>query len=260
MKCGFVITQDHPDENSIAGYYESDAYLSHNDGTIGLADSLYRISRKLMLKRKRNLVKNFTGLESGRLLDIGSGTGHFLSEMRTAGWEISGIEINDKARQYSKTENHIEAIHPGYISSLQSQTIDCVTLWHVLEHLQDPFEYMSEIKRLLKRGGSCIIALPNCASFDAGHYKEYWAAYDVPRHLWHFTPESFKLFADVTGFEIKSVKRLPLDVFYISVLSEKYKGSGMYFLKGITKGLWFSVRSLFNINGTSSLIYMIRVK
>jgi SAM-dependent methyltransferase len=258
--CGFVFTQDHPDEGAISLYYASEDYLSHNDSAKGLSGNLYRFSRRLMLKRKRGLLKKLTGSDTGNLLDIGSGTGHFISEMKKTGWKVLGIEINENARKYSISSLGVEVIPPEEISLLQPESFDCVTMWHVLEHFQYPFGYASEIRRLLKPGGTCVVALPNCSSFDADHYRKFWAAYDVPRHLWHFTPGTFSLFAEKTGFKIKSVRSLPLDVFYISILSEKYKGSNFNFLKGITIGLWYSICALFEMKKRSSLIFLLQKK
>jgi SAM-dependent methyltransferase len=257
-RCGFIFTQDHPGEAEAGRYYESDEYLSHNDSAKGLSAVLYRLTRNFMLRRKRSIVKNFTVLKKGTLLDIGSGTGHFLSEMKNAGWTASGIEINEKAREFSGSETGVQVIPPGMISSLSSESFDCITMWHVLEHFQEPFEYASEVFRLLKPGGSLIVALPNCSSYDALHYREYWAAYDVPRHLWHFTPATFNLFANKAGFKLKSTRSLPLDVFYISSLSEKYKGSKHHFLKGIARGLRFAIISAFQKDKSSSLIYLLK--
>jgi len=255
-KCGFVFTQDPPDESKIGKYYESDEYISHNDSTPGFSNILYRFSRKIMLKKKRNILRKVTGLKKGGLLDIGSGTGHFLSEMRNSGWDVNGVEINKKAREYSVSTSGIDVYPPSEISAFSSGNFDCITLWHVLEHFENPFEYMIEIQRMLKPEGILIVALPNCSSFDAEHYKEYWSAYDVPRHLWHFNPETFKLFAEKNGFGISSIRTLPLDVFYISMLSEKYKGTKLYFIQGIIKGLWFSLLSSFSKEKSSSLIYV----
>lgn len=256
--CGFLFTQDHPDIEEIGRYYESADYISHNDSAGGISASMYRIAREFMLKRKRKMVCRVSGLDKGSILDIGSGTGHFLSVMKNGGWQVKGTEINDKAREFSKTEFGLEVLPPVNIGSLPSASFDAISLWHVLEHFQDPFTYASEIKRLLKPGGVCLIALPNCSSFDAGFYKISWAAYDVPRHLWHFTPATFKLFAEKNGFIIRSVRALPLDVFYISILSEKYKKTGFSFMQGILKGVWFYLLSLFNMKGSSSLIYQLQ--
>lgn len=256
--CGFIFTRDYPDERNIGKYYESDEYISHNDSTPGFSNILYRFLRKIMLKKKRNILRKYTGLKKGSLLDIGSGTGHFLSEMKDSGWDVKGIEINIKAREYSVSRSGIDVIPPSEISTISSGSFDCITMWHVLEHFDNPIEYMGQVHRILKPEGILIVALPNCSSLDAIHYKEFWAAYDVPRHLWHFNPKTFRLFAEKNGFEILSVRSLPLDVFYISMLSEKYKGIKLHFITGMIKGLWFSMLSSFKKEKSSSLIYMAR--
>lgn len=258
--CRFIFTQDHPDEAGIGRYYESDEYLSHSETKSSLFSSIYRISREMMLRRKVRIVRNFSGHKQGIILDIGSGTGYFLNAMQEAGWNAKGVEINEKARQVSVSKFVLEIMVPEQLHNHQSESFDCITLWHVLEHIPDPFRYSHEINRLLKPGGSCIVALPDCNSYDASHYKEFWAAYDVPRHLWHFTPDTFKIFVEKSGFEIKEILQLPLDVFYISVLSEKYKGVNLPFLSGMIKGFWFSLLSLFNKERASSLIYILKKK
>jgi ubiquinone/menaquinone biosynthesis C-methylase UbiE len=141
---------------------------------------------------------------------------------------------------------------------LANESFDCITLWHVLEHFHDPFNYISEISRLLKPGAVCIVALPNCNSYDAKYYDRFWAAWDVPRHLWHFQPSTFRIFSEKTGFNLENLKILPLDVFYISLLSERYKGSALPFLTGISKAMIFSCLSVFNKEMTSSLVYIMR--
>jgi 2-polyprenyl-3-methyl-5-hydroxy-6-metoxy-1,4-benzoquinol methylase len=257
-ECSFRFTQDYPEEADIAGFYDSESYISHSDTSEGFSNKLYRVARNIMLGVKKNHVSEITGLKTGSVLDIGSGTGYFLATMMKAGWSAEGIEINEKARQFSRSHFGLEARPPHTIASLESGSFDCITLWHVLEHFHDPDKYFSEIYRLLKPEGFCIIALPNSGSYDAEHYKSFWAAWDVPRHLWHFSPESFRLFAGKTGFRLEKRKTLPLDVFYISILSEKYKGSVLSFIKGMAVAIWFALLSFFNKKKSSSIIYILR--
>ncbi|HBC77020.1 MAG TPA: methyltransferase [Bacteroidales bacterium] len=258
-ECGFVFTDKHPDELNIGRYYESEDYISHDDYAKGFLNHVYHMVRSLMLKKKRIIIQKATRLTKGRILDIGCGTGYFAATMKKGGWDVTGIEPNVKARDFARSHFALNVLSPEFISELPSGTFDCITLWHVLEHFHKPFSYAEEIKRLLKPEGICICALPNCSSFDANHYGEYWAAYDVPRHLWHFTPETFRFFAGKTGFHIKEIKSLPFDVFYISILSEKNKGTKFYFLKGIIKGSLFALRSLFHKSKSSSLIYLLKI-
>ena len=256
--CSFEFTQDYPGETDIGKYYESDDYISHSDTSKGLANKIYRIVRSFMLIRKRELIKNVTDLKKGSLLDIGSGTGHFANTLLKAGWEVRGIEINEKVRDFSKIHFGLKIITPEQILTLESESFDCITLWHVLEHFHNPFEYISDINRLLKPGGLCIIALPNSNSYDANFYKESWAAYDVPRHLWHFNPTTFRIFSEKAGFASEKLRDLPLDVFYISIMSEKYRGSGLPFLKGLLIAFPFAMMALFKKEKSSSVIYILR--
>ena len=257
-ECGFEFTQDYPEESIIGKYYESDDYISHSDTSRGFINKIYHYVRKVMLQKKKAIVSNITGIKEGNILDIGSGTGHFALTMKNAGWLVKGIEINEKARESSVSQFGLDIIKPEEISGLESDCFDCITLWHVLEHFHDPYKEATEIHRLLKPNGVCLIALPNCSSYDAEYYGRFWAAYDLPRHLWHFNPETFKLFAEKTGFVLEKYKTLPPDVFYISLLSEKYKGSRQPFLTGLTRAMWFSFKTFLRKNRSSSMIYILR--
>ncbi|MCU0457298.1 MAG: class I SAM-dependent methyltransferase [Bacteroidales bacterium] len=258
--CGFTFTQDHPDESQAGNYYASEEYLSHNDSSGGVTGTLYRLARRIMLGRKRKIAEIACGITRGKILDIGSGTGHFLAEMKRSGWETIGVEISEKARQYSASVHGLDVIDPGLIQFIPSSSCDCITLWHTLEHFQHPFRYAEEIHRILKPEGICIIALPNCSSHDALHYRKFWAAWDVPRHLWHFSPSTMGFFADKAGFMVKAVKSLPPDVFYISILSEKYRRKSLHFVRGFLWGSWFYLISFFDRRKSSSLIYIIQKK
>ena len=258
MECGFQFTQDYPEDSEIGKYYESEDYISHSDTAKGFSNKLYRLARKIMLRRKLSIIRKFTGLNKGSLLDIGSGTGHFADTMRKAGWQVRGIEINEKARRYATSTFGVEILGPENISTIQTGSFDCITLWHVLEHFHDPDWYFSQIARLLKSDGKIVIALPNCGSFDASHYKENWAAWDVPRHIWHFNPVSFALFAKQRGYTVQMKRYLPFDVFYISILSERQRGSLIPLPAGMFRGLIFSLKTLFNTDRGSSLVYVLK--
>jgi SAM-dependent methyltransferase len=259
-ECSFIFTQDYPEETDIGRYYESDDYISHSNTKRGFVNNVYQIARTYMLSRKKRIINSVTGLNSGKLLDIGSGTGHFAFTMKKAGWDVKGIEINEKARSIAISEFDLEIFSPEQISKFENNSFDCITLWHVLEHFHDPSYYLTKINQILKPNGACLIALPNCESFDSKHYGHLWAAFDVPRHLWHFSPATLKLFADNHGFILKKYSPLPLDVFYISILSEKYSGSKLPVLKGIAKSFFFALRSFFNRKRSSSVLYLLKKK
>ncbi|MGI5913601.1 MAG: class I SAM-dependent methyltransferase [Bacteroidales bacterium] len=258
--CGMVYTDNPPSPAEIGKYYDSEGYLSHNDNATGPISVIYRGARKFMLARKRKAIEKLSGLKSGYLLDIGCGTGHFLEEMLKYGWNVEGVEINEFARKQAALLTSANILDPLELSDLPSNSFDVITLWHVLEHFHDPRNYMEEIGRLLKPKGICVVALPNIHSFDAIHYGDFWAAYDVPRHLWHFSPSTFERFAAKYGFSIFKIKPLPLDTLFISMMSEKHKKSHLPMLKGIFIGTWFQLKSIADIKRTSSLIYFLRHK
>ena len=258
--CDFSFTQDYPDELSIGRYYRSENYISHTDTNKNIIEKLYRKARNLMLSRKRELVTGLCRTETGTILDIGSGTGHFVNFMSRSGWDSTGIEIDEKAREYSVTKLGIKVLPPDKISSLPTEGFDCISLWHTLEHFHDPEWYFSEINRLLKDNGKVIVALPNSGSYDCRHYGADWAAWDVPRHLWHFNPQTFTDWAEKRGYSVITKKYLPLDVFYISILTEKQIAGMMALPKGIVKALWFTLLSLINRDRGSSLAYVLARK
>ncbi|MCU0362463.1 MAG: class I SAM-dependent methyltransferase [Bacteroidales bacterium] len=253
--CGFRFTRDHPGEAEAGRYYESSDYISHSSSKRNAGEKIYHLARKIMLGRKVSFIRKASARYSGNLLDIGSGTGHFAAAMKNAGWNVSAIEINEKAREFSERELGIAALPPEKAGSLEDGSFDCITLWHVLEHFHDLHGYMKEIKRLLRPGGTLVVALPNSDSADARLYGKFWAAWDVPRHLWHFTPSSFAKLAELHGFAVRRSAVLPLDVFYISWLSEKYKGSAFPLPKGILMALVPAAKSIFSKDKGSSLVY-----
>jgi len=256
--CGFLFTGSPPPESEIGKYYNTADYISHSNTKKGIVNSLFHFTRGLMLFHKRNIVKKSSGLKTGTLLDIGSGTGYFASFMKKSGWDVKGLEINDQARQYAKETFDLEVLTESDLTGIPEGQYDCITLWHVLEHFHDPEKYLSRIKFILKNNGVCIVAIPNSDSFDAKFFKNYWAAYDVPRHLWHFNEANFRTFSEKLGFEFKSITNLPIDVFYISILSYKYRGSKLSFISGVLKALPFAFLSIFRKRKSSSLIYILR--
>lgn len=255
--CGFIFTNDYPIEESIGSYYKSENYISHSDTQRGLINKIYHLARTLMLRKKWRIIRSHTNLSSGRLLDIGCGTGYFAHYMSKKRWIVSGIEKDDDARLFASSKLNVDVYSSEKLFRLEEK-YDCITLWHVLEHFHDPDSVMEAIRSALKDSGILALALPNNSSYDAYHYRENWAAWDVPRHLWHFTPKTIELFIKKHGMEIVSIKRLPLDAFYVSLLSEKYRGSRTALLSGFLFGTISFIRSVLNKRKTSSLIYLIR--
>ncbi len=255
--CGLAFTVNPPPESEMGRYYSSEDYISHSDNKSSLTDYLYHLARRFMLGRKYRLTTRVTGKETGTLLDIGSGTGYFASTMQKRGWKVTGIELNEKARGYSAKRFAISVISPSEIKNIRDKSADCITFWHVLEHLYEPGKWMDEVSRILKDDGKCIIALPNLDSADARWFGGRWAALDVPRHLWHFSPDALIRFVGDHGFTCNRILQLPLDIFYISILSLKNSGPRLALLRGILLGLFLKAGCFWRREKASSLIYVI---
>jgi 2-polyprenyl-3-methyl-5-hydroxy-6-metoxy-1,4-benzoquinol methylase len=254
--CGFKITENIEDENNIGSYYQSEEYISHSNTSKGLVNSIYHGVRKYMLGRKRGLVEKVTGIQKGHILDVGTGTGFFLNEMKEYGWQVTGTEKSSDAREFAKKEFKLDNLPSEELFKLKDNSYDAITLWHVLEHIHELNKNMETFSRLLKKDGKLIIAVPNHDSSDAKHYNEFWAAYDVPRHIWHFAPKQMKQFGERYGFNLSSMYTMPFDSFYVSMLSEKYKKSNLGLLKGILHGKISWLKSMVNPAKCSSVIYV----
>ena len=257
-KCGLIKTDTPPPEDKIGSYYQSEDYISHSDTKKGLTDILYHTARNFMLKKKFRLISRISGLKTGFLLDIGSGTGYFPAFMAKKGWNVKGIEISDQARNYSVSKFGLEILSPEDEPRLTDSSFDSVTLWHVMEHLNDLSYWLGVINRVLKNDGLCVVALPNASSYDAEWFGKFWAAYDVPRHLWHFSPLTFKSLVEKNGFTIIKMKGMPLDVFYISILSYRHMKLHLPFARGILTGLVLSIKNLRNKDRYSSMVYVLK--
>jgi len=252
---GFLVTTPLPDISELAKYYETEEYISHTDTKRNLFEKVYHLVREYAIKKKVALIN--TEQIKGSLLDIGCGTGDFLAAAKNNGWSVTGIEPNENARTKANTKTNNSVFETLKLESLPENSFDVITLWHVLEHLPDLESHVNVFRKLLKPNGSLIIAVPNYKSFDANHYKQFWAAYDMPRHLWHFSQTSIKkLFQN---FQIELNKTIPMkfDSFYVSLLSEKYKTGK----QNIVKAFWIGFRSNLKAKYTSeysSLIYVFK--
>lgn len=236
-------------------YYQSEDYISHTDAKRTPFEKIYHLVKRNAIKGKVALITK-QQQNKGQLLDIGCGTGDFLVEAKNQGWTILGFEPNSDAKALA---NQKGVLFTDDIFSLPEDTFDLVTMWHVLEHVPNLTDYIANLKRIVKPDGTIIIAAPNYKSYDAKYYNRFWAAYDVPRHLWHFSKTSIKrLFSDV-DMELKKVKPMWFDSFYVSLLSEKYKNGKMSFVKGFFVGFISNVSGWFK-NEFSSHIYIIKNK
>lgn len=248
-----LVTNPRPD--NLERYYDSEVYISHTDSKKTLIEKLYRLVKSINLKRKVKLASNYAENDKS-ILDIGSGTGDFLLTAKEKSWSISGVEPNRLARENSKAKG-VEVF--SSINDIKGKRFKIITLWHVLEHLPELEKQLMNIKQVLKPDGTLIVAVPNYKSYDAKHYKAYWAAYDVPRHLWHFSRDSIALIFAKQNMKIVETRPMYFDSFYVSILSENYKGSKWAFLRGFLNGLYSNLRAL-STKEYSSLIYVIKNK
>ena len=227
-----LITYPKPSLEELPSYYESEDYISHTDGKRSLFEKLYQFIKNIALKNKLKLINSQS--QKGKILDIGAGTGDFLVVAKKDGWEITGIEPGEKPRNIA-IQKGVSFVNN--LSDLADNSFDVITMWHVLEHVPDLDLQIKEIKRLIKPNGSILIAVPNFKSFDANYYGKFWAAFDVPRHLWHFSKTAIeKLFA-IEKLQLVKVLPMKFDSFYVSLLSEKYKNGSMNFFKAFWIGL-----------------------
>ncbi|HEY0092130.1 MAG TPA: class I SAM-dependent methyltransferase [Flavobacterium sp.] len=212
-----------PTPEFIEKYYESDNYISHTDGNRSLFEQCYNFVKRFTLNDKVSLISRYSSA-TRRILDIGAGTGDFLLTAKSKGWQVTGSEPSNKARAIAKSK---KLTLSESTLELPANSFDVITMWHVLEHVSDLNGQLAELKRLLSTSGTIVIAVPNFKSFDATHYKEFWAAFDVPRHLWHFSKNSISRLFQMHGFELIKVLPMKFDAFYVSLLSEKYRTGKM---------------------------------
>lgn len=244
-------------EIKLEKYYKSENYISHNDANSSFFDRIYQIVKKKSLTNKIKLVNHFCK-NKGNILDIGAGTGDFLRIAKKNGWQISGIEPSEIARENALKK---EILLNETSEEILKQTIkfDCITLWHSLEHIPDLEKQLQFLNKIIKPDGTLIIAIPNFKSKDAQIYKEFWAGFDVPRHIWHFSQKSVQLIFKEINFKIIAKKPMYFDSFYIALLSEKYKTGKMKPIKAFFNGLLSNISAIKN-NEFSSIIYILKRK
>ncbi len=242
-----------PEPKDLERYYESEAYISHTDAKNSIVDKIYQTVKRYSLKRKLALINSFSPSEK-TVLDFGAGTGDFLVVAKNHGWQIQGVEPNINAR----TKANEKGIHlHSNLEPIQNRTFNVITLWHVLEHLPNLEKQIKNIVSLLDENGTLVIAVPNFRSYDAKHYGDFWAAFDVPRHLWHFSKKSIKKLFEPHGLQLMKSKPMLFDSFYVSLLSEKYKTGN----QNLIKAFWIGLKSNLKANGSkeySSHIYILK--
>lgn len=234
-------------------YYESEDYISHTDDSETLISRIYQRAKRINLRHKLKLAARYCE-GPGVIMDIGAGTGDFVKYAQDRGWEAYGVEPNETARERAHAKG--VAVYSN-ISVQQEAVYDAVTMWHVLEHLPDLEDQIRAISQTLKPGGTLILAVPNYKSLDAKYYKSNWAAYDVPRHVWHFSRGSIESIFKRHGYELQAMKPLWLDAFYISWLSETYKRNRLAPISGAFMGMASNLYGLFR-REFSSHVYILK--
>lgn len=248
-----LVTNPQPSIENLGKYYESEDYISHTDNKRSLFEKLYHFIKSIALKNKLQLINNLSE-NKGKILDIGAGTGDFLLVAKQNGWETTGIEPSEKAKQIAIQKGVSFAENT---KDLQNQSFDVITMWHVLEHVPNLENQILELKRVLKPNGTLLVAVPNFKSFDANYYGKHWAAYDVPIHFWHFSKTAIKLLFEKQNMKLIKVIPMKFDAFYVALLSEKYKTGKMNFPKAFFIGLKSNWKAKTTLEH-SSHIYMIK--
>jgi len=256
VACSFRFTNPIPTEDTIGDYYKSENYVSHSGTKKGFVNRVYHIVRSRAIKQKENLAAKYS--KEKVILDIGCGTGDFLGYCKSQNWKTLGLEPDQSARKMAIEKNAIEAKDLGHLYEVESNTFDVISMWHVLEHVYNLNKDIEQYKKILKKEGVLIVAVPNCSSKDAEHYKSSWAAYDLPIHLYHFRPDNMKQLFSKHGMEVVEILPMKFDSYYISMISEKYKGGNIF--SGFINGLRSNVAANSKNNRYSSQIYVIRHK
>ncbi len=255
--CQVRFTQNAPSEASISEYYRAENYISHSDTSKGIINRLYQTVRNISLNQKKKLIEKTTGITNGHLLDVGSGTGYFAAAMQKTGWQVTGLEPDEGARDVAMRQHSLHLLPVGELFILPERKFDAITLWHVLEHVHNVKNYIITFKKLLTDTGKLFIAVPNYTSYDAMSYGSNWAGYDVPRHLYHFTPQTMQWLMKECGLKIIAIKPMWFDSFYVSLLSSKYKNGSPNWVGAIFTGLVSNFKAMNDVRKCSSVIYIV---
>ena len=257
--CSLRYTFPMPSKEDIGPYYNFPEYISHTDVKEGWMNKMYHKVRTYTLHEKTNWVQSlFTG-HKGHILELGAGTGAFAHAMKNKGWNVTALEPDAASRQRCLDTYGVQLQPIENLYTLSENKFEVITLWHVLEHVHDLKDYLQAFSKLLKQNGRLIIAVPNYTSYDACFYKKHWAAYDVPRHLYHFSPDAMNKLVKQFNMQIVEYKPMWFDSFYVSLLSEKYKKSGMLgLLRALLIGCISNITALRDAKKASSIIYQIK--
>ena len=241
---GLLKTHPAPSKNKIQLYYRSDKYISHNSTTPGVFFFIYRVIRSFNFWFKYK----FVGKKElfSKTLDFGSGDQYFMEQLQRRNHNVFGIDP-------LKSNISKQVYGSVFDESLDSKNFSCITAWHSLEHVHDLENTITRFHKILDDNGTVIVAVPNYRSFDARLYKSFWAAYDVPRHLWHFDKKSIKKVFSNNGFSFIKSAPLLFDSYYVSLLSERYKKSIFRVFNSIVVGTVSNIIGFFTKEYSSNI-------
>ena len=257
LNCGLLYTMPRPDKEKIGAYYKSEAYYSHQENKKGFIPKVYERVKSINLKHKYRLATN--GLQPGKLLDIGCGVGDFLHTAEMHGWECIGVEPSEDAKSIAQKRIKGKIITSMELESFPDGAFDVITMWHVLEHVDDLKWQVAQLQRLVKPSGRVVIAVPNYTSYEGQYYKEHWAAYAVPRHLNHFNRITLSKIFKTSGLELVKMDKLKWDAYYISYLSEQYRHHSLPLVRGLYRGFISNCKAR-RSGEWSSLVYVFERK
>jgi 2-polyprenyl-3-methyl-5-hydroxy-6-metoxy-1,4-benzoquinol methylase len=257
LNCGLLYTMPRPDIDKIGAYYKSEAYYSHQENKKGFIPKVYERVKSINLKHKYRLATN--GMQPGKLLDIGCGVGDFLHTAEMHGWECIGVEPSEDAKAIAQKRMKGKIIVSEELEGFPDGAFDVITMWHVLEHVDDLKWQIAQLQRLVKPSGRVVIAVPNYKSYDGQFYKEHWAAYDVPRHLNHFNRITLSKIFKTSGLELVKMDKLKWDAYYISYLSEQYRHHSLPLVRGLYRGFISNCKAR-RSGEWSSLVYVFERK
>lgn len=253
LQCGLLFTEPRPSKEKIGDYYKSEEYYSHQENKKGFIPKLYESVKAINLKHKYRVAVE--GKSIGKLLDIGCGVGDFLHIAEQHGWQCTGVEPSEDAKAIATKRIKADILSSEDLEQIPNETFDVITMWHVLEHVDDLRWQVFQLQRLIKNNGRIVIAVPNYKSYDAEFYKEKWAAYDVPRHLNHFNKETLVKIFKNNNLNLIDTNKLKWDAYYISYMSEQYKHHSMPLLRGAFRGLISNCKAR-KSNEWSSRVYV----
>lgn len=255
--CGFLFLNPRPTKNEIGKYYESQEYISHSNKKNGILNKLYHLIRSINHKKKYQIITSY--IKEGSILDIGCATGEFLNFFKGKNWYTTGVEPNENALNFAKENYGLNVYDEEFLNRTDTEKYDVITMWHVLEHVHDINQRIEQVKNLLNNNGILVIAVPNPESYDAQKYQEFWAGFDLPRHLYHFSQKCLEQLLKNYNFNLIKTYPMKYDAYYVSLLSEKYKTGKKNILKAFISGYQSNIQAKKNQENFSSVIYVFKL-